>query len=49
VAFWERQAVTERMVWGADRLALPVTAFPPDIEMILSHFGDEIIKPCAKA
>jgi hypothetical protein len=44
-----RQAVRERIVWGADRLALPVTAFPPDLETILSHFGDEIIKPYAKA
>jgi hypothetical protein len=31
------------------RVALPVTAFLPDIETTLERFGEEIIKPYANA
>jgi hypothetical protein len=31
------------------RVALPVTAFLPDIETTLARFGEEIIKPYANA
>jgi hypothetical protein len=34
---------------GAARLALPVTAFLPDLETTLARFGEEIIKPYANA
>ena len=44
-----RAAVEERMAWGAGRLALPVTAFLPDLETTLASFGEEIIRPYASA
>jgi hypothetical protein len=33
----------------AGRLALPVTAFLPDLETTLASFGEEIIRPYANA
>jgi alkanesulfonate monooxygenase SsuD/methylene tetrahydromethanopterin reductase-like flavin-dependent oxidoreductase (luciferase family) len=44
-----RAAVDERIARGAGRLALPVTAFMPDLETTLARFGEEIIKPYANA
>jgi probable F420-dependent oxidoreductase len=44
-----RAAVEERIKHGASRLALPVTAFLPDLETMLARFGEEIIKPYANA
>jgi hypothetical protein len=44
-----RAAVEERIAQGAGRLALPVTAFMPDLETSLGRFGEEIIKPYANA
>ena len=44
-----RAAVEERIARGAGRLALPVTAFLPDLETTLARFGEEIIKPYANA
>jgi probable F420-dependent oxidoreductase len=44
-----RAAVEERIARGAGRLALPVTAFLPDLETTLARFGDEIIRPYANA
>src|SRR5205085_444102 len=44
-----RSAVEERIAQGAGRLALPVTAFMPDLETTLARFGEEIIKPYANA
>jgi probable F420-dependent oxidoreductase len=44
-----RAAVEERIALGAGRLALPVTAFMPDLETTLARFGEEIIKPYANA
>jgi probable F420-dependent oxidoreductase len=44
-----RAAVEERIARGAGRLALPVTAFMPDLETTLARFGEEIIKPYANA
>jgi probable F420-dependent oxidoreductase len=44
-----RAAVEERIAHGAGRLALPVTAFLPDLETSLAKFGEEIIKPYANA
>jgi hypothetical protein len=44
-----RAAVEERIARGAGRLALPVTAFLPDLETTLACFGEEIIKPYANA
>jgi hypothetical protein len=44
-----RAAVEERVAQGVGRVALPVTAFLPDIETTLSRFGDEIIRPYANA
>ena len=44
-----RAAVEERIARGAGRLALPVTAFMPDLETTLARFGEEIIKPYASA
>jgi len=38
-----RAAVEERIAQGAGRLALPVTAFLPDLETRLARFGEEII------
>src|SRR6201987_3520186 len=40
-----RAAVEERIARGVGRVALPVTAFLPDIETTLARFGEEIIKP----
>ena len=42
-----RAAVEERLARGARRLALPVTAFMPDLETTLARFGEEIIRPYA--
>ena len=44
-----RAAVEERIARGAGRLALPVTAFLPDLETTLARFGEEIIRPYANA
>ena len=44
-----RAAVEERIARGVGRIALPVTAFLPDIETTLGRFGEEIIKPYANA
>jgi len=44
-----RAAVEERIARGAGRLALPVTAFLPDLETTLARFGEEIIEPYANA
>jgi probable F420-dependent oxidoreductase len=44
-----RAAVEERITRGAGRLALPVTAFMPDLETTLARFGEEIIRPYANA
>jgi alkanesulfonate monooxygenase SsuD/methylene tetrahydromethanopterin reductase-like flavin-dependent oxidoreductase (luciferase family) len=44
-----RAAVEERIARGAGRLALPVTAFLPDLETTLASFGEEIIRPYANA
>jgi probable F420-dependent oxidoreductase len=44
-----RAAVEERIARGVGRLALPVTAFMPDLETMLARFGEEIIKPYANA
>ena len=44
-----RAAVEERIARGAGRLALPVTAFLPDLETTLARFGEEIIAPYADA
>ena len=44
-----RAAVEERIARGAGRLALPVTAFMPDLETALARFGEEIIRPYANA
>ena len=44
-----RAAVEERIARGVGRLALPVTAFMPDLETTLARFGEEIIKPYANA
>src|SRR5215475_13861881 len=44
-----RAAVEERIARGAGRLALPVSAFLPDLETTLGRFGEEIIKPYANA
>jgi probable F420-dependent oxidoreductase len=44
-----RAAVEERIKHGARRLALPVSAFLPDLETTLARFGEEIIKPYANA
>ena len=44
-----RAAVEERIARGAGRLALPVTAFLPDLETTLARFGEEIIRPYARA
>jgi probable F420-dependent oxidoreductase len=44
-----RAAVEERVARGAGRLALPVTAFMPDLETTLARFGEEIIRPYADA
>ena len=44
-----RAAVEERIARGAGRLALPVTAFLPDLETTLARFGEEIIIPYANA
>jgi len=44
-----RAAVEERIALGAGRLALPVTAFLPDLETTLARFGEEIVKPYANA
>ncbi len=44
-----RAAIEERIAQGAGRLALPVTAFLPDLETTLARFGEEIIKPYANA
>ena len=44
-----RAAVEERIARGVGRVALPVTAFLPDIETTLARFGEEIIKPYANA
>jgi alkanesulfonate monooxygenase SsuD/methylene tetrahydromethanopterin reductase-like flavin-dependent oxidoreductase (luciferase family) len=44
-----RAAVEERIRHGAGRLALPVTAFLPDLETSLARFSEEIIKPYANA
>ena len=44
-----RAAVEERVARGAGRLALPVTAFLPDLETTLARFGEEVIKPYADA
>jgi hypothetical protein len=44
-----RAAVEERIARGAGRLALPVTAFIPDLETTLARFGEEIIRPYANA
>jgi alkanesulfonate monooxygenase SsuD/methylene tetrahydromethanopterin reductase-like flavin-dependent oxidoreductase (luciferase family) len=44
-----RAAVEERIARGAGRLALPVSAFLPDLETTLARFGEEIIKPYASA
>jgi len=44
-----RAAVEERIARGVGRLALPVTAFLPDIETTLGRFGEEIIKPYTNA
>jgi len=41
--------VEERIARGAGRLALPVTAFLPDLETTLARFGEEIIGPYADA
>ena len=44
-----RAAVEERIAQGVGRLALPVTAFLPDLETALARFGEEIIRPYANA
>ena len=44
-----RAAIEERIARGVGRLALPVTAFLPDLETALGRFGEEIIKPYANA
>jgi hypothetical protein len=44
-----RAAVEERVARGAGRLALPVTAFKPDLETTLARFGEEIIRRYANA
>ena len=44
-----RAAVEERIARGAGRLALPVTAYMPDLETTLARFGEEIIRPYANA
>jgi len=44
-----RAAVEERIARGAGRLALPVTAFLPDLETTLARFGEEIIRPYTNA
>ena len=44
-----RAAVEERIARGVGRLALPVTAFLPDLETTLARFGEEIIGPYANA
>lgn len=44
-----RAAVEVRLAQGAGRIALPVTAFLPDIETTLARFGEEIISRYADA
>ena len=44
-----RAAVEERIARGAGCLALPVTAFMPDLEATLARFGEKIIKAYANA
>jgi hypothetical protein len=41
--------VEERIAQGVGRVALPVTAFLPDLEATLARFGEEIIRPYANA
>jgi hypothetical protein len=36
-------AVAERAQAGVDRVALPITAFLPDLEASLAAFGEEVI------
>ena len=47
--FDPRAAVEERIALGAGRLALPVTAFLPDLERRWPASAREIIKPYANA
>ncbi|TWT11843.1 LLM class F420-dependent oxidoreductase [Reyranella sp. CPCC 100927] len=44
-----RAAVEERIARGVKRVALPISAFMPDLEDSLPRFGESVIRPYARA